>query len=123
MSMTGRARAGRCPKKEAPVTGLVWLNVPLIVLAFAAIVGSPLWLTFSRPETHPDYAEARAHFLAKARRAHVAAVSAEQPDAAGLTSARQHAAATTPVPGRQHSGWVRGARRHAPAGRRTGRSA
>lgn len=105
------------------MTGLVWLNIPLIVLAFAAIVGIPLWLTFSRPETHPDYAEARAHFMAKARRAHVAAVSAEMPDAAGLTSARQHAAAATPVPGRQHSGRARGARRHAQAGRRSGRSA
>ncbi len=105
------------------MTGLVWLNVPLIVLAFAAIVGSPLWLTFSRPETHPDYAEARAHFMARARRAHVAAVSAEPPDAAGLTSARQHAAATAPVPGRQHSGWVRGARRHARPAAAAGRSA
>jgi hypothetical protein len=105
------------------VTGLVWLNVPLIVLAFAAIVGSPLWLTCSRPETHPDYAEARAHIMARARRAHVAAVSAELPGAAGLNSARQHAAANAPVPGRQHSGWARGTRRHAPAGRRTGRSA
>jgi hypothetical protein len=86
------------------VTGLVWLNVPLIVLAFAAIVGIPLWLTFKRPETHPDYAEARAHYLAKARRAHVAAVAAARPADSGLSLARQHAAAQAPVPGRQHSG-------------------
>jgi hypothetical protein len=39
---------------EAPVTGLVWLNVPLVVLVFLAIVGIPLWLTFKRPERHPD---------------------------------------------------------------------
>ena len=38
--MTGRARRRvTVLKKEAPVTGLVWLNIPLIVLAFAAIVG------------------------------------------------------------------------------------
>jgi len=103
--------------------GLVWLNVPLIVLAFAAIVGIPLWLTFSRPETHPDYAEAHAHFLAKARRAHVAAVAAEPPAGAGLTSARQHAAADAPVPGRQHSGWRPAARGHAAEGQRSGRPA
>ncbi|HEY9242119.1 MAG TPA: hypothetical protein VIP48_09075 [Streptosporangiaceae bacterium] len=85
------------------MTGLVWLNVPLIVLAFAAIVGIPMWLTFHRPETPPDYAEARAHYLAKAQRAHVAAVAAEQPADSGLSLARQHAAAREPVPGRRHS--------------------
>ncbi len=86
------------------VTGLVWLNVPLIVLAFAAIAGVPLWLPFKRPETYPDYAGARAHYLAKARRAHVAAVAAEQPADGGLSLARQHAAARMPVPGRRHAG-------------------
>jgi hypothetical protein len=85
------------------VTGLVWLTVPLMVLAFAAIVGIPMWLTFQRPETHPDYAEARSHYLAKARRAHVAAVAAEQPADSGLSLARQHAAAQEPVPGRRHA--------------------
>jgi hypothetical protein len=88
------------------VTGLVWLTVPLMVLAFSAIVGIPMWLTFRRPETHPDYAEARAHYLAKAHRAHVAAVAAEGPADSGLSLARQHAAAQQPVPGRRHA--VRG---------------
>lgn len=92
------------------MTGLVWLNVPLIVLAIAAIVGIPLWLTFKRPETFPDYAEARAHYLAKVRRAHVAAVAAEQPADGGLSLARQHAAAQVAVPGRRHSGRRRPAR-------------
>lgn len=86
------------------MTGLVWLNVPLIVLAFSAIAGVPLWLTFKRPETHPHYAEARAHYLAKARRAHVAAVAAERPRDSGLSRAREHAAAQAAVPGRRHSG-------------------
>ncbi len=92
------------------MTGLVWLTVPLMVLAFSAIVGIPMWLTFRRPETHPDYAEARAHYLAKARRAHVAAVAAERPAGTGLSLARQHAAAQAPVPGRQHAGHGRPAR-------------
>jgi hypothetical protein len=83
------------------VTGLVWLTVPLMVLAFSAIVGIPMWLTFQRPETYPDYAEARAHYLAKAGRAHVAAVAAGQPVDSGLSRARQHAAAQEPVPGRR----------------------
>jgi hypothetical protein len=101
--------------KEASVTGLVWLNVPLICLVVVAIVGIPLWLTFKRPESHPDYGEARAHFAAKARRAHIAAVAAEPPAADSVTTARQHAAAQAPVPGRRHSGSGRGTRGHAPA--------
>ena len=50
------------------MTGMVWLNVPLVVLLFLAIVGISMWLTFNRPERHPDYAESRAHFRAKERR-------------------------------------------------------
>ena len=86
------------------MTGLVWLTVPLMVLAFSAIVGIPLWLTFQRPETYPDYAGARAHYRAKARLAHVAAVAAERPADGALSLARQHAAAQEPVPGRRHAG-------------------
>ncbi|HUY45086.1 MAG TPA: hypothetical protein VMV92_05100 [Streptosporangiaceae bacterium] len=97
------------------MTGLAWLNVPLITVVFLAIVGIPLWLTFKRPESHPDYGEARAHFAAKARRAHIAAVAAERPVSDGLTTARQHAAAQVPVPGRRHSGSRQGTRTHAPA--------
>jgi hypothetical protein len=85
------------------VTGLVWLTVPLMVLAFSAIAGIPLWLTFQRPETYPDYAEARAHYRAKARLAHVAAVAAERPADGALSLARQHAAAQEPVPGRRRA--------------------
>lgn len=92
------------------MTGLAWLNVPLIVLAFSAMAGIPLWLTVKRPGTHPDFAGARAHYLAKARRAHVAAVAAEQPADSGLSLARRHAAAQAAVPGRRHSGHRRPAR-------------
>jgi len=99
------------------VTGLVWLTVPLMVLAFSAIVGIPMWLTFQRPETYPDYAEARAHD--NARREHVAAVAAGQPADSGLSLARQHAAAQEPVPGRRHAAGGRPARPgRLPAGQR-----
>jgi hypothetical protein len=77
------------------VTGLVWLNVPLVVLAFLAIVGIPMWLTYRRPERHPDYAGARA------RRS-----------APGLAAARQHATAAAAIPGRKHSGSGPGRRAH-----------
>src|ERR1022692_4964802 len=50
------------------MTSLVWLNIPLAVLVILAIVGIPLWMTFRRPERHPEYAEARAHFRIKAAR-------------------------------------------------------
>ena len=88
---------------EARVTGLVWLNVPLVVLVFLAIVGIPMWLTFKRPERHPDYSEARAHFQAKERRGRISMEAARR-SAPGLAAARQHATAEAAVPGRRHSG-------------------
>jgi hypothetical protein len=51
------------------MASLVWLNIPLAILVIAAIVGIPLWMTLKRPEKHPDYAEARAHFRTKEARA------------------------------------------------------
>jgi hypothetical protein len=88
---------------EAPVTGLVWLNVPLVVLVFLAIVGIPLWLTFKRAEHHPGYPGARAHFQARERRGRISMESARR-SAPGLAAARQHATAGAAIPGRRHSG-------------------
>src|SRR5882757_5302787 len=96
---------------EAPVTGLVWLNVPLVVLALLAIVGIPMWLTFNRPERHPDYSEARAHFRAKERRGRISTEAARR-SAPGLAGARQHATAAAAIPGRRHSGPGAGRRVH-----------
>jgi hypothetical protein len=31
-----------------------WMNVPAMVVFFAAITGIPLWLTFRRPDTGPE---------------------------------------------------------------------
>lgn len=94
---------------EAPVTGLVWLNVPLVVLAFLAIVGIPMWLTFTRPEREPDYTKARAHFRATERRGRISTEAARR-SAPGLAATRQHAAAAGAVPGRRHSGSGQGRR-------------
>jgi hypothetical protein len=80
------------------VISLVWLNVPLAILVFVAIVAIPMWMTFRRPEGHPDYSEARAHFRTKA---------------AGATL-------RPTVPGRRHSGAPAAVRSHAEgADRRT----
>ena len=96
---------------EAPVTGLVWLNVPLVVLVLLAIAGIPIWLTFNRPERHPDYSEARAHFRAEDRRGRISTEAARR-SAPGLAATRQHATAAAAIPGRRHSGPVPGRRVH-----------
>ena len=48
------------------MNALVLANFPMAILVILAIVGIPLWMTFRRPETPPDYAAARAYFGAKA---------------------------------------------------------
>jgi hypothetical protein len=57
------------------MTSMVWLNIPLAILVILAIVAIPVWMTFRRPEQHPDYAEARAHFQTKTARARGQAVT------------------------------------------------
>jgi len=73
------------------VNALVLANFPLAILVMLAIVGIPLWMTFKRPETAPDYSEARAYLGAKASRVRVLAAVGE-PARVGLTPACQHAA-------------------------------
>ncbi len=88
------------------MTGIVWLNFPIIALIVAGIVGVPLWLTFKRPHTHPDYAEAHAHYRAKAAaQAHISDFVTHEKVSAihGLTVARQHLAPRSAVPGRRHA--------------------
>jgi hypothetical protein len=88
------------------VTGAVIANFPIIALIVAAWVGVPLWLTFKRPHRHPDYAEARAYFRAKAAaEPHVSDFVPSEPVAAvdGLTVARRHLAPHRVLPGRRHA--------------------
>ncbi len=83
---------------------LVLANFPIAFLIFAAIVGIPMWMTFKRPDKAPGYGQA--------------AVRAEATPAAAtratgrLSTARQHAAARTPVPGRLHAAPARPLRSH-----------
>jgi hypothetical protein len=32
----------------------MWINIPLMVLAFAIWVGVPLWIVLKRPDRHPS---------------------------------------------------------------------
>ena len=99
------------------MTGAVIANFPIIALIVLGIVGVPLWMTFKRPDQHPDYTEARAYFRAKAAAqphtsdfvpsTRVAAVD-------GLTVARQHLAPRSVLPGRRPAAGPAG-RSHAPA--------
>ena len=39
-----------------------WLNIPLGVATFSAVVGIPLWMVIKRPDTGHDVTETRARF-------------------------------------------------------------
>lgn len=43
------------------MSAVVWANILLTLPFLIAFIGLPLWLTFRRPETAPDHAEARAY--------------------------------------------------------------
>jgi hypothetical protein len=43
------------------MSAVVWANVLLTLPFLIAFIGLPLWLTFQRPETAPEHAEARAY--------------------------------------------------------------
>jgi hypothetical protein len=85
--------------EEATVNALVLANFPLAILMITAIVGIPLWMTFKRPESAPDYSDARAHFGAKSSRARTLAVVGAA-TRTGRMPARQDAAARSAQPTR-----------------------
>jgi hypothetical protein len=97
------------------MSALVLANFPIAFLIFAAIVGIPLWLTFKRPDRAPRYSEARAN---GATTVPAVAASTRPAVTARVSLARQHAAARTAVPGRQHAAAARdhAARDHAARG-------
>ena len=90
------------------MNALVLANFPVAVLIFAAIVGIPLWLTFKRPDRAPQVS-APSQYAARQ------ASATPRVPPAGLSLARQHAAARTAVPGRQHTAAARPARVHTAA--------
>jgi len=92
----------RMRRRHFPMTPLVWASLALAALCFGAWYGIPMWMTFKRPERHPDFSEARAYLRAKAALAKGESVITVP---AGLTTARRHMTATRAiVPGRQHAG-------------------
>jgi hypothetical protein len=43
-----------CEFKEATMSAqALWMNIPLMVIAFGLWVGVPLWLVLRHPERHP----------------------------------------------------------------------
>jgi hypothetical protein len=100
------------------MTPLVWASLALTALFFGAWYGIPMWMTFKRPERHPDFAEARAYLRAEA--ALDKGESVITVPAAGMTATRRHMTAT-----RRHKTATRATtpgRRHAGAGLAPGRS-
>jgi len=94
------------------MTPLVLASLGLAALFFGAWYGIPMWMTFRRPERHPDFAEARAYLKAKAALARGESVLTVP--AAGMTDTRRHMTATRAiVPGRQHAGAGLARRGHA----------
>jgi hypothetical protein len=97
------------------MNAVVLANFPIAFLILAAIVGIPMWLTFRHPDRSPQVPAA-----------HVPAAgmtAGRLPAAPRVSAARQHMAARTAVPGRQHAvtaGTVRG---HAAASVRGGQAA
>jgi hypothetical protein len=45
----------------------LWMNIPLMVLAFGAWVGVPLWLVFRHPDRHPRETRTAPAYLRAAR--------------------------------------------------------
>ncbi len=43
------------------MTTVVWANILLAIPFLIAVIGIPLWMTFKRPQTGPDHAEARTY--------------------------------------------------------------
>jgi hypothetical protein len=85
------------------MTPLVWASLALTVLFFGAWYGIPMWMTFKRPERHPDFAEARSYLRAKAALGNGESVITVP--AAGTAATRRHMTATRPIgPGRPLAG-------------------
>jgi hypothetical protein len=85
------------------MTPLVWASLALTALFFGAWYGIPMWMTFKRPERHPDFAEARAYLRAKAALGKGESVITVP--AAGMTATRRHMTATrATTPGRRYAG-------------------
>jgi hypothetical protein len=48
----GRPKKG-LPKEAAMTAEVLWITIPLVVLAFALWVGVPMWIVLRHPDRHP----------------------------------------------------------------------
>jgi hypothetical protein len=62
------------------MSAVVWANILLALPFLIAFIGIPLWMTFRRPETAPDHAEARSYL--RTRTAFAAALARRSAPAA-----------------------------------------
>jgi hypothetical protein len=46
---------------------VLWMNIPLMILAFGAWVGVPLWLVLRHPDRHPSEARSVPAYLRETR--------------------------------------------------------
>ena len=47
---------------------VLWMNVPLMVLAFGLIVGIPLWMVHRHPDRHPAETRTVPAYIVRQRR-------------------------------------------------------
>lgn len=72
------------------MTAVVWANILLAIPFLAAFIGIPLWMTFKRPQTGADHAEARAYL--RARTSFAEALTRRATRTRTATATRSHAA-------------------------------
>jgi hypothetical protein len=72
------------------MTAVVWANILLAIPFLAAFIGIPLWMTFNRPQTGADHAEARAYI--RARTSFAEALTRRATRARTAAATRSHAA-------------------------------
>ena len=69
------------------MSAVLWMNIPLMILAFGLMVGIPLWMVMRRSDWHGKH-ETPAVPAYLARRARLAAVRAHRPAAYDRRSIR-----------------------------------
>lgn len=47
---------------------VLWMNIPLMVLAFGLIVGIPMWLVYRHPDRHPAETRTVPAYIVRQRR-------------------------------------------------------
>jgi hypothetical protein len=72
------------------MTAVVWANILLAIPFLAAFIAVPLWITFKRPQTGADHAEARAYL--RTRTFFAEALTRRAARTRTATATRSHAA-------------------------------